>query len=83
MAEATTLSLVADLLVYIVVGGAKVVTGVKIAAGQTTGSTVAFAELGFIARGTPVTLDVTQVGPNFPGERLVGECEVLSGRFLS
>ena len=29
------------------------------------------AELGFIAKDTPVSMDITQVGSTFPGERLV------------
>ena len=31
----------------------------------------AFAELGFIPADTPATIDLTQVGSTFPGERLV------------
>ena len=31
----------------------------------------AFAELGFIPADTPVSMDITQVGSTFPGERLV------------
>ena len=61
----------ADLLVDIVVAGVKVITGVKIAAGQTLGSTAAFAELDFIPADTPVSMDITQVGSTIPGERLV------------
>ena len=51
----------ADLLVDIVVGGSKVITGVMIAAGQTAGGTAAFAELGFVAADTPVSIDITQM----------------------
>ena len=51
----------ADLLVDVVVAGVKVITGVKIAAGATAGGTLAFAELGFIAADTPVSIDITQV----------------------
>jgi len=61
----------ADLLVDVVVAGVKVITGVKIAAGATVGSTLAFAELGFVPADTPVSIDITQVGSTFPGERLV------------
>ena len=35
------------------------------------GSTLAFAELGFVPADTPVSIDVTQVGSTFPGENLV------------
>ena len=31
----------------------------------------AFAELGFIAKDTPLSIDITQVGSTFSGERLV------------
>ena len=61
----------ADILVDVVVAAVKAITGVKIAAGQTLGSTAAFAELGSIAKDTPATIDVTQVGSSFPGQRLV------------
>ena len=61
----------ADLLVDVVVTGVKVITRVKIAARTTAGSTLAFAELGFVPADTPVSIDVTQVGSAFPDENLV------------